>query len=127
MGTVEAFRPLFDEHPELTGRPLNNSSPFNYKEGDQSDPNDDWWERLERMAVLLYSQGITHHEIWSRAGGDLSVVSLNVSGKAAWHAALKSLRLGGGGRRIDRLTLVSEMLEDYPDNADLKALRHSSG
>jgi hypothetical protein len=120
----KALQPLFAEHHELvSGRSKNMS--LHDKEEEQSYPDDEWWENLERTVVDLYSQGLIQHEIWSRAGGDLSVVNLNASSRGAWHAALRSLKQGGGGQGISHLTLLSKMLEDYPDNRELKALRHS--
>lgn len=107
--------------PPLINRPLHD------KEEGQSTPDDDWWDILERVAADLYGQGLMHHEIWSRAGGDLSAVNLSASGKGSWHAALRSLKQGGGGRSISHLTLLSKMLEDFPNNPELKALRQSLG
>jgi len=119
----KSSEPLFGEH-ELVRRQSKNVS-FHDKEEGHSYPDDDWWENLERVVVHLYGQGLMQHEIWSRAGGDLSVVNLNASSRGAWHAALRSLKQGGGGRGISHLTLLSKMLEDYPDNRELKALRQS--
>ncbi len=56
------------------------------------------WPALERVAVELYPRGPAENEIWTRAGGDISVLDLNVIGRAAWHSALRKLRSGGGGR-----------------------------
>jgi len=123
MGTVEAFRPFLDERPELTGRPSVNTSVVLSTQTGQRQTSDQLWERLERMAVDLYPYGLVHDEIWSRARGNLSGVNLNASGKGSWHSALRSLRHGGGGSHISPLTLLSKMLDDYPENRELRDLR----
>lgn len=81
-----------------------------------------WWPALERVAVELYPRGPTDNEIWTRAGGDISVLDLNVIGKAAWHSALRKLRSGGGGRSASPQSLVRAMKDDFPNNPSLASL-----
>jgi hypothetical protein len=125
--TVEAFRPFFDDHPEWLGRSLTNPLSFMSKVEDRDELGDEWWEKLEDVVVSLYSQGLLHNEIWSRSGGDLADVNLNLTGKGSWHSALRSLRKGGGGQSITALSLLRKMLQDYPANDDLKGLYASKG
>lgn len=81
-----------------------------------------WWRALERVAVELYPRGPTDNEIWTRAGGDISVLDLDVIGKAAWHSALRKLRSGGGGRFASPESLVRAMKGDFPNNPSLASL-----
>ena len=89
--------------------------------GDDSDN----WRRLELIAVQLYPKGPDENEIWTRAGGDISLLNLNLIGKASWHSALQKLKLGGGGRDISARSLLSEMLTDFPKNQLILALAES--
>lgn len=84
----------------------------------------EWWNELERIAVDLYPRGPTENEIWTRAGGDLSVLDLSTIGKAAWHSALRKLRAGGGGRSVTPQSLVRAMRGDFRDNSTLASLAH---
>ncbi|WP_202966752.1 caspase family protein [Cupriavidus sp. IDO] len=53
------------------------------------------WSVLEEVLVELYPFGPRDQEVWSRAGGDLSRLQFHPTGQAAWHAALRTLKLGG--------------------------------
>jgi hypothetical protein len=70
--------------------------------------------------VQLYPTGPSHNEIWSRAGGDLSALSVSGNGRAAWHAALRMLSNGGGGAGITLTKLLGAALEDFPGNNQLR-------
>lgn len=85
------------------------------------------WRELEALAIKLYPHGPGQDEVWSRAGGDMSALALQPSGKGSWHAAVRTLRLGGGGAHINPSTLISTMLEDYHANDDLKRLAIHAG
>lgn len=89
--------------------------------------SDDFWRDLESVAITLCPYGPGQNEIWSRAGGDMSQLTLRASGKSDWHAALKTLRLGGGGAKITPNTLLGIMTGDYPANEDLKRLANVYG
>lgn len=80
-----------------------------------------FWEKLEEIAAEFYPRGPEDAAIWSRAGGDLSLLTLSTSPRGAWHNALRTLRLNGGGASISKLRLVEMMLRDF-DNERLKAL-----
>lgn len=79
------------------------------------------WMELEGIAGELYPKGPTDSEIWSRAGGDVSMLDLNQSGRAAWHSALRKLRQGGGGLTISFNSLLSVMRSDFPSHPVLQA------
>ncbi|WNF55721.1 effector-associated domain EAD1-containing protein [Pseudomonas sp. SG20052] len=74
---------------------------------------------LENVLSELYPSGPSEMEIWSRAGGELSLLKQGQPGRAAWHAAVKILSQGGGGKDISRRSLIRMALEDFPQNLDL--------
>jgi hypothetical protein len=76
---------------------------------------------IEDLMVTLYPQGPTDREIWSRSGGDLAGLRGGSSGRAAWHAALRTLSLGGGGA-ITMDSLLSEAAAEYGNNPQLLRL-----
>lgn len=78
--------------------------------------------RLEHVLGSLYPTGPRHDEIWSRAGGEVSTLALTGNGRAAWHAALKTLAQGGGGASISFKSLIAASLSDYHSNRDLLEL-----
>ena len=80
------------------------------------------WNQLENLLPDLYPAGPTDQEIWARAGGDPSRLRLNETGRASWFAALRTLRLGGGGSRIRKESLIRAALEDYPHHLELVTL-----
>jgi hypothetical protein len=84
---------------------------------------EDCWATLETLLIKLYSFGPRDQELWSRAGGDLSRLQFHPTGQAAWHAALRTLRQGGGGRDINFSTLLNTAKEDFPNNSTLVALK----
>lgn len=76
---------------------------------------------LEDLMVTLFPRGPTDREIWSRAGGELSSLSLGSTGRAAWHAALRTLSLGGGGA-ITVDSLLREAATEFGNNPQLRSL-----
>ena len=87
----------------------------------QNDPAN--WAELERIVAELYPLGPRDNEIWRRAGGDLSVLELGSSGRATWHSALRTLRLGGGGAGITLSRILHEIKSDFPNHEELKRLK----
>lgn len=75
---------------------------------------------LEGILAELYPIGPTDQEIWVRAGGDLSRLRLQSTGRASWVAALRTLRQGGGGSAINPTTLIQAALDDFPHHAGLR-------
>lgn len=82
--------------------------------------SDDWWDRFEAVLIDLYPSGPEQDSIWSRAGGQLSRLPRERSGLAAWHAAIRMARQGGGGASAEALLTVARA--DYPGNLALQAL-----
>ena len=80
----------------------------------------DAWSQLESILSDLYPMGPTDQEIWARAGGDPSRLRLNDTGRANWFAALRTVRLGGGGAGISKESLIRAALEDYPHHPELR-------
>ena len=78
-------------------------------------------QKLSEIVTKLYPAGLRENEIWRRAGGDLSLVNLNTSGKAQWIHALILIENGGGGD-IDFNSLISEMKIEFPNNESLKRM-----
>lgn len=76
---------------------------------------------IEDLMVALYPQGPTDREIWSRAGGDLATLRAGSTGRAAWHAALRTLSLGGGGA-ITMDSLLEEASAEFANNLGLRCL-----
>ena len=83
----------------------------------------DPWQVLEQALVAVYPFGPRDQEVWSRAGVDLSRLQYQPSGQAAWHAALRSLKQGGGGANISFAGLLRIAKEDYPQNPQLAQLQ----
>lgn len=81
------------------------------------------WRELEQLLAELYPAGPADQEIWSRAGGDLSRLKLGGTGRANWFAALRTLKLGGGGSGMSRQALISASLDDFPQHAELIRLQ----
>lgn len=81
------------------------------------------WSALEKVLVELYPFGPRDQEAWSRAGGDLSRIQFHPSGQAAWHAALRTLKQGGGGKSINFDSLLGTAKEDFPNHPQLAMLQ----
>lgn len=78
-------------------------------------------KEAEDLMAVLYPLGPTDREIWSRAGGDLASLRAASTGRAAWHAALRTLSLGGGGA-ITMDSLLKEAATEYGNNPQLRRL-----
>ena len=81
------------------------------------------WSVLEKILVELYPFGPRDQEVWSRAGGDLSRLQFHTSGQAAWHAALRTLKQGGGGKSINFGSLLNTAKEDFSNHPQLAMLQ----
>ncbi|WP_186187850.1 caspase family protein [Burkholderia gladioli pv. alliicola] len=83
----------------------------------------DPWSVFENILVELYPFGPQDQEVWSRAGGDLSRLQFHSTGQAAWHAALRVLKQGGGGHRINFGSLLKAAKEDFSHHPQLVMLQ----
>jgi len=83
----------------------------------------DPWSVLEEVLVEVYPFGPREQEVWSRAGGDLSRLQYHPTGQAAWHAALRTLKQGGGGRSINFGSLLEIAKEDFSNHPKLAMLQ----
>lgn len=77
---------------------------------------------LLEITIQLYPQGPEDRNIWQRADGDLSKLHQHKSREENWQAAISLLKNGGGGRNISTKTFIKEMMDDYPNNIQLKAI-----
>jgi len=131
---AERVKTQAPQHPVLKADDLQDNFPLALYPGDNKTvaaPNgadgqvftdDNWWRTAEDVASELYPLGPTDAEVWSRAGGDLSRLKAGLSGRASWHAALRFLRLGGGGS-ISIDSLLAVMQDDYPNHLELAKLQ----
>lgn len=78
---------------------------------------------LEDVLTSLYPHGPLDNELWSRAGGDVASLKLGMTGRAAWHAALRVLSMGGGGAGISTASLLREASRDFANNPKVKKLQ----
>lgn len=83
------------------------------------------WSQLEKIFADLYPAGPQDQEVWTRAGGDISRLRLNGTGRANWFAGLRALRQGGGGADISKASLIEAALDDFPHHQELLTLRQS--
>lgn len=81
------------------------------------------WSELENIIIELYPFGPRDQEVWSRAGGDMSRLQFHSTGQAAWHAALRTLKQGGGGKRINFGSLLMTAKEDFSNHPHLANLQ----
>jgi hypothetical protein len=107
------------QHPVLKANSLEDNFPIAL--ASRAGPKgDEWWREFERVALELYRRGPDEQDLWSRAGGDVSTLRPGLNGRAAWHSATRTVRLGGS---IDIGRLVETMRTDFPQNAALRNLR----
>lgn len=113
---------------EVLARAKGSITSHNTLTAKEKTPNEDMlWRDLETLVVTLYPHGPGQDEVWSRAGGNIAALTLQASGRGSWHAALRTLRLGGGGASITPKSLIRTVLEDYPANETLKHLASAYG
>lgn len=101
---------------------LGGKKSLNNSETTQTVQGEPVWPVLEKILIELYPFGPRDQEVWSRAGGDLSRLQFHPSGQAAWHAALRTLKQGGGGRSISFGSLLSTAKEDFSNHPQLAML-----
>ncbi|WP_175887061.1 caspase family protein [Burkholderia contaminans] len=122
-----------DQHPIFKADNLEGNFPVALSQGGKKFPyspaamptaqQEDPWTVLEAILVELYPFGPRDQEVWSRAGGDLSRLQFHSTGQAAWHAALRMLKQGGGGKRIDFGSLLQAAKEDFSNHPQLTILQ----
>ena len=122
-----------DQHPIFKADNLEVNFPVALNQGGEKLPDspvtmptkhqEDPWTVLEAMLVELYPFGPRDQEVWSRAGGDLSRLQFHSTGQAAWHAALRTLKQGGGGTRINFGSLLKTAKEDFSHHPQLAMLQ----
>lgn len=122
-----------DQHPTFKADNLEINFAVALSQGGKKSPcspetllatqEEDPWLVLEEVLVELYPFGPRDQEVWSRAGGDLSRIQFHPTGQAAWHAALRTLKQGGGGRSINFGSLLRAAKDDFSNNPQLAMLQ----
>ncbi|MFC0320730.1 GAP1-N1 domain-containing protein [Olivibacter oleidegradans] len=84
---------------------------------------DSVYSELLRIAVKLYDKGPEDNDIWKRAGGEISKLHNHKTREENWRIAISLLRNGGGGKEISVKSLIKEMIEDHPNNTELKEIK----
>ena len=84
---------------------------------------DSVYSALIEFAVDLYDKGPEDNDIWKRAGGKVSKLHDYKTREENWRTAINLLRNGGGGKDISVKSLINEMLEDHPNNSELKEIK----
>lgn len=82
----------------------------------------DIWTTLNEVLPTLYPSGPSDQEIWDRAGGDVSRLRLQGTGRGTWFAAIRTLEHGGGGDQITVHSLLQEVLKDFPRHPKINRL-----
>jgi hypothetical protein len=114
------------QHPIFKAAELENNFPVSFsKVADAAVserlPLDDGTalELMSSVLPMLYPLGPCDQNVWERAGGDLSLLRLQGTGRTMWFSALKLLELGGGGVNITIRTLFGVVTDDFPNNPEL--------
>jgi adenosylhomocysteine nucleosidase len=82
---------------------------------------DDVRAQMIEIMSKLYPEGLRDNGIWLQAGGNLSLINLNQSGKAQWVEASRMLFQGGGGNITPR-SLVQAVAGDFQNTKDVQTL-----
>jgi Effector-associated domain 1 len=82
----------------------------------------EFWEALELELVAAYPHGPSEGKLWSRAGGDESVLDRGGNGRQQWHAAINLLRRGTGGKNFGVRKLLVVACSDFRRNDKLSVL-----
>ncbi|MBD9404392.1 caspase family protein [Acidovorax sp. ACV02] len=122
---------ISEQHPVFHADQIEGNFPVALSRGGKNSPGNgpsltstgpQNWKALEEALVDLYPSGPRDQEVWSRAGGDLSRLAFQANGRVAWHAALRTLQQGGGGRNITFASLLEVAKDDFENNAELMKL-----
>ena len=80
------------------------------------------YELLADVATTLYTKGPSDQAIWTRAGGHEADLEFSGNGRAQWSNAVNRIRYGGA---VSAQSLLDEMRNDFPRNAQLDYLRQT--
>lgn len=86
----------------------------------QSLSREEIYSAFAEICIELYPKGPEDSDIWNRAGGDISKLFDSRSREQNWKAAINLLKNGGGGIKISVQALIKTMMEDFPNNPQLK-------
>jgi len=85
-------------------------------------PIDAIYSEILRKAITMYPHGPEQNDIWKRAGGDISKFSNQSSREENWRHGF-SLIVKGGSANLSASSLLNIMIEDHPQNNELKELK----
>jgi len=117
------------QHPIFKATDLEDNFPVSlYRGGTKATSNTqlpavDLWREFHDVMADLYPGGPADQDIWVRAGGDVARIKLSGIGRADWFAAMRTLRLGGGGQDISALALLDTAIGDFPHHPGLASLK----
>jgi hypothetical protein len=121
--TSERQHPIFKASDVETNFPValekGGSKAANRVAPNKTTPEFDW-EEFGRILPELYPLGPLDQEVWTRAGGDVSRLKLQQSGRTSWFSSLATLRQGGGGQ-VTKERLLETALSDFPNHQGLRA------
>ena len=117
----QSYRPALDACSSLIKLGFWDKLRYSYLFG-HTVPESEIYNMLQKIAVKLYDKGPEDNDIWKRAGGENSKLSNNRSREENWRDAITMLSTGGGGKHASVKLLLQAMLEDNPNNDDLKEL-----
>ncbi|WFU50713.1 caspase family protein [Sinorhizobium terangae] len=75
---------------------------------------------ISDLLANLFPTGPTQDDIWLRAGGDLSRLSLRGHGRSQWFSAITTVTQGGGGLQLR--ALLNAVARDFPNHDELKRM-----
>jgi hypothetical protein len=80
------------------------------------------WRILEEIGIDLYPIGPGDRGLWERAGGKNGDIPRASSGSEGWRIVVQEMEQGR--RRMDPVSLIKEMANDFPYNHALRKMRY---
>ena len=84
--------------------------------------NEDVFSALLEITKQLYPQGPEDRNIWQKSNGNIGKLYGGKSREENWQIAINLLKNGGGGKNISANSFIKVMMEDYPNNPQLKEI-----
>ncbi len=90
-----------------------------------SSSDDTWYGALHDFLTAEFPRGPEEHNVWERAGGDLSRLSGSTPHER-WWSAVDRLRKGSGGWDLSMGRLMDVLGDERPRSTNLKTLRETA-